>query len=160
MLHHHRHGDRNRQLQVPITVTTQQRGPLQLGGQTTILPSPHILCSSIARQSRVGKKIHNDPQTPRPLTRFAVTMKPIDIVEEHLREGLSCAELTHEIEHHLSQVSTIVGLHWSVICNQLCTSLSVGVVCYAIPECSSFVHNSCIHSWNSYYFWWMCNMSC
>ena len=82
----------------------------------------------------MGKKIQGtgDPQTPRPLTRFAVAMKPIDIVEEHLREGLSYAELTHEIEHHLSQVSTIVGC-------QLCVSLSVGVVFYVF---SAFHNNS------------------
>ena len=91
-------------------MTTQRRGPLQLGGQATVFPSSRLLCSSsISKRSRVGRKIQGDPQTPRPLTRFAVTMKPIDIVEEHLREGFSCAELTHEIEHHLSQVSTIVG---------------------------------------------------
>ena len=90
-----------RQFQIPTTVTTTWRGPLQLGKRSTLTPSLQLGL----RKQQERRRIHVDTHTPRPLTRFRVMMRPIDIVEQELEMGVSGADLTNEIHHHLTRVS-------------------------------------------------------
>lgn len=90
-----------RQFQIPTTVTTTWRGPLQLRKRSTLTSSLQL---GLGKQKE-RRRIHIDTHTPRPLTRFRVMMRPIDIVEQELEVGVSGADLTNEIHHHLTQVS-------------------------------------------------------